>query len=126
MKSSGIWSSAAERRHRRTTSNEELGSLSKIALTWQDSRARTIFPLMSNDWLASLREVLRHARSDGRRLLADGEDWTVYELPAQPFDRRTSPVLVFESENIVRRVRNFPSRWRELTDVDLYALSLST
>lgn len=42
-----------------------------------------------------------------------------------PYDRR-GPTLVFESENIVRRVRSYPSNWRELPDMELFALSWHT
>jgi hypothetical protein len=31
--------------------------------------------------------------------------------------------LVFESAQAMRRVRSFPSAWRDLTDEDLFALS---
>jgi hypothetical protein len=49
--------------------------------------------------------------------------WLVYELPALPFDRRSTPSLVFESDSSVRRVRNYPADWRTLGDDDLFALS---
>lgn len=68
-------------------------------------------------------EDIREAQRAGRRLTAEGEYWVVYELPASPLDRRTSPSLVFESEGTVRRVRNYPRDWRELGDEELFALS---
>jgi hypothetical protein len=49
--------------------------------------------------------------------------WLVYERPAQVFDRRNSPSLVFESDGVVRRVRDFPADWRALSDADLWMLS---
>jgi hypothetical protein len=49
--------------------------------------------------------------------------WRVYELPPLPFDRRNSSSLVFESDNAVRRVRNYPLDWRHLSDEELLALS---
>jgi hypothetical protein len=52
----------------------------------------------------------------------DGVYWTVYEAPSS-YDRRSRPTLVFESDAIVRRVREYPSRWRELSDEALTALS---
>lgn len=61
--------------------------------------------------------VVSRAREEARRLHADGEHWLVYELPAS-YDRR-GPSLVFEADTVVRRVRDFPSPWRELSDADL-------
>jgi hypothetical protein len=48
--------------------------------------------------------------------------WWVYEF-APSFDRRRGPVLVFESDSIVRTVRIFPSDWRALSDEELLAVS---
>jgi hypothetical protein len=50
------------------------------------------------------------------------ERWEVYEFPANgaPGDR---PSLVFESRDVVRRVRDFPADWPWLSDEELYALS---
>jgi hypothetical protein len=48
--------------------------------------------------------------------------WTVREV----VDRTTSThVLIFASAGTARRVRNFPSNWRELPAEDLHALSWS-
>jgi hypothetical protein len=66
---------------------------------------------------------LREARRNARQLTLDGELWLVYELPPSPFDRRMTASLVFESAQAMRRVRSFPSAWRDLTDEDLFALS---
>jgi hypothetical protein len=52
----------------------------------------------------------------------DGVHWSVYEHQ-ETYDRRSRRTLVFESEYIVRRVRDFPSHWRELSDEELVALS---
>lgn len=65
--------------------------------------------------------VIRASRAGGRWIRLAGEDWLVYEL-MMPYDRR-GPTLVFESEDIVRRVRTYPPEWRELADDDLFALS---
>ena len=51
------------------------------------------------------------------------QEWLVYELPPAPFDRRSTPSLVFETEDTVRRIRAYPDDWRTLTDDDLFALS---
>lgn len=57
-----------------------------------------------------------------RRLIGpDGQPWRVYELGEAGYDRRSS--LVFESDTTIRRVRNFPSDWRQLSDAELFALS---
>ncbi|HKW47797.1 MAG TPA: hypothetical protein VJN70_10140 [Gemmatimonadaceae bacterium] len=57
------------------------------------------------------------AKTNARRICVNGEVWLVYELPSQ-YDRR-GPSLVFESENVVRRVRNFPPDWLHVADTDL-------
>jgi hypothetical protein len=69
---------------------------------------------------------VRKAKESARRLLADDLYWLVYELPAAPFDRRSKPSLVFESDTNVRLVRNFPASWRALSDDELYTLSWET
>jgi hypothetical protein len=63
----------------------------------------------------------RTAHPDERQLTINGVRWYVYE------DRRNAgdPSIVFESDRIARRVRNFPANWRELPDVELYAVSWS-
>lgn len=81
---------------------------------------------MGQDWLVSRRKALRQAQSEGRRLVIEGRPWLVYELPSPQFDRRHSGALVFESEDVMRRVRNFPAHWRNLSDDDLFAVSLLT
>lgn len=70
-----------------------------------------------------LASVLREAQRIARQVTVDGVPWLVYELPAMPFDRRSSPSLVFESEHAVRRVRDFPNDWRSISDDELFALS---
>lgn len=59
-----------------------------------------------------------------RRLFVDGQSWTVREVPAPSFDRRGGTHLLFESLEVIRRVRAFPSNWLELDDAALYALCL--
>lgn len=58
-----------------------------------------------------------------RRISADGLRWLVQEVPAPAFDRRGGTHLMFDGETIMRRVRDFPANWMELTDEELYALS---
>ena len=56
-------------------------------------------------------------------MVVDHEEWRVYELSAASYDRRGSNTLVFESDMVVRRVRNFPETWRELSTAELLRLS---
>jgi len=71
-------------------------------------------------------ELLRvEQRASARRLIIDGVQWLVYELPARDLDRRSSPSLVFESEDTVRRVRDFPANWGSLSDGELEKVSWS-
>ena len=57
-----------------------------------------------------------------RTLLVDGVVWAVYAY-ASPYDRRSRPDLIFESEVVVRRVRNYPEGWFHLPAEALFALS---
>jgi hypothetical protein len=61
-------------------------------------------------------------RQAGRIIWSDDTRWCVYESHS-PFDRRHGPTLLFESDAVVRRVRDYPANWRELSDDDLYAVS---
>jgi hypothetical protein len=56
-----------------------------------------------------------------RVLEREGRQWLVFEH-VRPFDRRSSPDLVFESDAVVRRVRNYPADWHRLTSDQLWAL----
>lgn len=58
--------------------------------------------------------------------MSDGVLWLVYELFPPRFDRRQTASLIFESDNTIRRVRNYPSQWRELSDEELFDLSWDT
>jgi hypothetical protein len=68
-------------------------------------------------------DVLGDARGSARQLVVDGVLWLVYDLPPLVFDRRNTLWLVFENDDSVRRVRDFPEQWRTLSDKDLFALS---
>lgn len=61
-----------------------------------------------------------------RELHEDGVRWLVYEQPAISYDRRSGASLIFESDSVVRRVRNYPPEWRQLSDCELLALSWTT
>lgn len=39
------------------------------------------------------------------------------------YDRRRGASLIFSSESVVRRVRDYPAEWRGLSEVALLALS---
>lgn len=68
-------------------------------------------------------DVLRDAQKKGRTISVEHMHWLVYELPPGSYDRRATPSLVFDSDGIVRRVREYPPDWRTLSDENLFALS---
>jgi len=64
-----------------------------------------------------------HDGSSPLRIIYVAEDeWHVYEQPSS-YDRRNSPDLVFESASVIRRVRNYPDNWADLSDEELLAIS---
>jgi len=67
--------------------------------------------------------VLREAQRTARPIFIESIPWLVYELPPPAFDRRRGASLVFESEDVMRRIRQYPPNWRQLSDEDLFALS---
>ena len=56
---------------------------------------------------------------------ADGARWQVYERSLPGYDRRSGVSLIFASDSVVRRVRQFPPHWRNLSDDELALLSWS-
>ena len=56
-------------------------------------------------------------------ITVDHEEWRIYELAPGVLDRRGSNTLVFEADGFMRRVRNYPANWRELSHVELLSLS---
>ena len=54
---------------------------------------------------------------------AEGVEWRVSEEPFTDYDRRRGASIIFSSDNVVRRVRNYPRDWHELSDDALLALS---
>ena len=56
-----------------------------------------------------------------RMLEREGQLWVVYEH-VRPYDRRSTPDLVFESDMVVRRVRDYPDDWARLPDDALWRL----
>ena len=74
------------------------------------------------------RELIQDARSGERprtRTFTDdlGQTWLVTEQPFSEYDRRSGSSLIFSSELVVRRVRDYPSDWYTLTESALVALS---
>ena len=57
-----------------------------------------------------------------RVIQTEETEWRVYEQVAA-YDRRRRPDLVFESDGVIRRVRNYPPNWVELTDGELLDVS---
>lgn len=55
---------------------------------------------------------------------AVGRDWRIREMAAPSYDRRQRPSLIFDCDTVIRRVRDYPTDWYELSDDDLFALSL--
>jgi hypothetical protein len=53
-----------------------------------------------------------------------GVRWLVREAEHSAFDRRATRSLIFESHDVVRRVREYPADWYALSDEVLYQLSL--
>jgi hypothetical protein len=47
----------------------------------------------------------------------------VQEIRHWGYDRRASSSLVFTGDDAMRRVRNYPANWIELSDAELIALS---
>jgi hypothetical protein len=78
--------------------------------------------LANSDDDAVRREVDVHALIT-RRFYAEGSLWLVREVRAPSFDRRGGTHLLFESDNVMRRLRIFPVNWYDLGDDELYALS---
>jgi hypothetical protein len=57
-------------------------------------------------------------------LWIDGVRWIVREAEPPTYDRRAGRSLIFESEEIVRRVRAYPADWFDLPEAQLFRLSL--
>jgi hypothetical protein len=50
----------------------------------------------------------------------------VHEEPVPFRDQRRGMSLIFESPNVIRRIRHYPPNWSDLSDEELFALSLGT
>ncbi len=63
------------------------------------------------------------AATDSRLIQDDlGNTWVVREVEQFAYDRR-SRSLVFMTDGVMRRVRNYPPDWRNWSDEDLLAVS---
>jgi hypothetical protein len=52
-----------------------------------------------------------------RRLLDErGREWRVREVPPSAYDRRSACCLIFETTDVARRARAYPSNWYEQSD----------
>jgi hypothetical protein len=76
---------------------------------------------MAND---SLSRISHSLGAFTRTIVVDGRVWFVRELTDAPYDRRGAGSLIFVTDEVMRRVRDYPMDWRALSDQDLYALSL--
>lgn len=63
------------------------------------------------------------ALATARIVPTDDGQWRVYELESGPYDRRSGRSLIFESDGVLRRVRDYPANWRELSDAQLMEVS---
>jgi hypothetical protein len=73
--------------------------------------------------------TVARARERESRTFKDrgGVWWRVYELPAhETSDARWEQCLIFESAETVRRVRDYPANWRDLSAAELEGLSWRT
>ena len=69
---------------------------------------------------------MAHPKSSNRSIVGgDGFEWLVREFENVSAGPR-SKSLVFERPEVVRRVRDYPGDWADLSDDQLYRLSLRT
>jgi hypothetical protein len=54
----------------------------------------------------------------------DGRQWVVKEVPSSQSDGGDGPSLLFSSNSVIRRVRDFPPDWFDWSDEELIAVSL--
>jgi hypothetical protein len=72
------------------------------------------------------RNHLAGTSGDLTRTIVDhqGRVWFVREMRTPPYDRRGSDSLVFLTDEVMRRVREYPPDWQSLSDEALYELSM--
>jgi hypothetical protein len=73
----------------------------------------------------AMRQVGSSARARSRIFLdpATSTQWSVIEIVEASYDRRGGRSLVFSSDGVMRRVRDYPPNWAELSDEELIRLS---
>jgi hypothetical protein len=54
---------------------------------------------------------------------ATSTQWVVVEIVDAPYDRRGGRSLVFSTDGVMRRVRDYPANWADLADDELIRLS---
>lgn len=62
----------------------------------------------------------------GSRVLYDpttSTQWVIVEIRDAPYDRRGGRSLVFSTDGVMRRVRDYPGNWFVLSDAELLSLS---
>jgi hypothetical protein len=60
---------------------------------------------------------------DGRRIYADGIEWEIYEQDTTRTPGAThSSSLIFSSQDLVRRLWQYPANWLQLSDRELLTL----
>ena len=66
----------------------------------------------------------RRAQCHGgsRQIIVADRHWRVYERE-DAYDRRRGCMLVFESTDVLRLVRQYPPNWRDLSDEELLDLT---
>jgi hypothetical protein len=117
-------SSDGKRPRRRYVAQEGIGVERRITLP----PSRTFVETTHADLPVSQRNTPPHpARQDEahRRYFRDetGGEWEVREVALPAYDRRSGSCLIFESRDVIRRVRTFPPNWFELSERDLRDLS---
>jgi hypothetical protein len=72
-----------------------------------------------------MRQDVSGTRHGSRVILdpATSIQWVITEIRDAPYDRRGGRSLVFSTDGVMRRVRDFPENWRELSDAELVRLS---
>ncbi|HTI63569.1 MAG TPA: hypothetical protein VL524_08655 [Gemmatimonadaceae bacterium] len=85
------------------------------------------FPARADHWTAGADRPPSSARAralaSARTVHCDDGQWRVYEIESGPYDRRSGRSLIFESDGVLRRVRSYPTEWRELSDTELMEVS---
>jgi hypothetical protein len=73
----------------------------------------------------AMRQDVSNVRPGSRVFLdpATSTQWVVIEIRDAPYDPRGGRSLVFSTDGVMRRVRDYPADWLTLTDEELCRLS---